>query len=74
MKILNRNSTYPLISQSCKILNNESVELLTSEVDSIISLTQSWKCCKCRSENYVQKWTCSHCRHERCRNCVDLMG
>lgn len=36
--------------------------------------TQSWKCCKCKSENYNDKWKCSWCGHERCKNCKDLIG
>ncbi|MBL7821217.1 MAG: hypothetical protein JNL65_11430 [Saprospiraceae bacterium] len=45
-----------------------------SEFETIEALTQSWKCCKCKSENYIQKWTCSYCKHERCGNCKQLEG
>jgi hypothetical protein len=41
---------------------------------SITALTQSWKCCKCKSENYNDKWKCSWCGHERCNSCKNLLG
>jgi hypothetical protein len=39
-----------------------------------IVMSGSWKCCKCRHENYSEKWVCNSCRHERCNNCKKLMG
>lgn len=41
---------------------------------SITALTQSWKCCKCKSENYIDKWNCSWCGHGRCNSCKNLIG
>lgn len=38
------------------------------------AMTSSWKCCKCRHENYYDKWVCGDCKHERCKNCKDLLG
>lgn len=37
-------------------------------------MSESWKCCKCRHENYHDKWQCNDCRHERCKDCKDLLG
>jgi len=42
--------------------------------NTIHALTQSWKCCKCKSENYNDKWKCSWCGHERCNSCKNLLG
>jgi len=42
--------------------------------NTVIALTQSWKCCKCKSENYNDKWKCSWCGHERCNSCRNLLG
>ena len=47
---------------------------LKLEESSTVEMTNSWKCCKCRHENYHDKWQCSDCRHERCNNCTDLLG
>ena len=51
-----------------------AIKTVFSNSSSIVSLTQSWKCCKCKVENYNDKWQCSYCRHERCKNCKDLLG
>jgi hypothetical protein len=39
-----------------------------------VNPNKSWKCCKCRHENYNDKWVCSGCGHDRCNNCTDLEG
>lgn len=63
-----------------KIKIKENVKLVFGGViileiqNFIINKTQSWKCCKCKTENYNDKWKCSWCGHERCNNCKDLLG
>lgn len=58
-----------------EIAENENfTKICIDNSSSVVSLTQSWKCCKCRVENYNDKWKCSHCHHERCRSCIDLLG
>jgi hypothetical protein len=42
--------------------------------NSVTSNTQSWKCCKCKTENYNNKWKCSWCAHDRCNSCINLLG
>ncbi|MBK6545718.1 MAG: hypothetical protein IPG12_10675 [Saprospiraceae bacterium] len=74
MKLTNRNSNNKSVCQSHKQLYNGTSELLTSEVVSIVALTQSWKCCSCKSENYNNKWKCSWCGHDRCGKCKELEG
>ena len=69
------------LTKSRKIIKtNDSKALSLGEVfilqtgKSIIARTQSWKCCKCKTENYNDKWKCSWCGHERCNSCKDLLG
>ena len=50
------------------------VKISTDISHSVTALTQSWKCCKCKSENYNDKWKCSWCGHERCNSCKNLEG
>ncbi len=49
-------------------------KISTNTSHSVTALTQSWKCCKCKSENYNDKWKCSWCGHERCSSCKNLLG
>lgn len=50
------------------------MKISTDNSLSVTALTQSWKCCKCKSENYNDKWKCSWCGHERCSSCKNLLG
>jgi hypothetical protein len=66
-----------LVKKRCHLYANEQIKnyyTLPIDSKSIISMTQSWKCCKCKTENYNNKWKCSWCGHERCKNCKDLLG
>jgi hypothetical protein len=57
-----------------KLLNKDDSKISIDSSIKIFALTNSWKCCKCRVENYNNKWVCSNCRHERCNSCKELMG
>lgn len=48
--------------------------IVVNTQSNMVAMTNSWKCCKCRHENYYDKWVCNDCRHERCKNCKDLLG
>ena len=64
-----------LIKRKVYSAKNIRIELNQNyKLKSVISSTKSWKCCKCRCENYLNEWTCSYCSHERCRSCKDLIG
>lgn len=54
--------------QSNRRFDKKIIEPISTEIDTIVALTQSWKCCKCRHENYYDKWDCSDCHHARCNN------
>lgn len=61
-----------------KPFNNQKlsagISTISTNTTNPIAMTNSWKCCKCRHENYYNKWTCNDCKHERCKNCKDLLG
>lgn len=54
--------------------NLSEIEIVNLQENFSVGMTNSWKCCQCKVENYNDKWQCSYCRHERCRNCKDLEG
>jgi len=57
-------------------MNNNRVNDDGRGEGSVVAATKSWKCCKCKHENYYNEWKCSDpaCGHDRCRNCTDLLG
>lgn len=74
MKLIKRNINKLAEDQTNKIFDEKPTELFSTEVDTIVALTKSWKCCSCKSENYNNMWTCSWCKHNRCGNCKQLEG
>lgn len=52
---------------------HKKIKLGTS-IKTIEAITKSWKCCKCRAENYNNMFVCSWCRHDRCSSCRQLEG
>lgn len=50
------------------------ISAITTNTKNPVAMTNSWKCCKCRHENYHDKWVCNDCKHERCKNCKNLLG
>ena len=74
MKLLNRNSNFNLSNPTRNQSDIVKSTLYNSDNNPIVALTQSWKCCSCRTENYNNKWECSWCKHTRCGNCKQLEG
>lgn len=74
MKVLNLIKPKSLKFSKNKLLNKDGSKISIDSSIKIFALTNSWKCCKCRVENYINKWECSYCRHVRCNSCKELMG